>query len=127
MKNMKNMNMKNMNIKNIEFQNLIFTTTILILHVIYFAFFLGIRYINEKYIRWLSTFIQLGVCIFLIIRFFPLYKIRELTNLDVSIIFYCATFLLMNVVLVEISNLFPQTKKYTSFDDITDVQNTFFG
>ena len=119
-------NIKNMNIKNIEFQNLIFTTTILILHVIYFAFFLGIRYINEKYIQWLSTFIQFGVCIFLIIRFFPLYKIRELTNLDVSIIFYCATFLLMNVVLVEISNLFPQTKKYTSFDNITDVQNKIF-
>jgi magnesium-transporting ATPase (P-type) len=105
--------MKNLNyINNIEFHNTIFTTTILILHVIYFAFFLGIRYIDEKYISFLSTFIQLGVCIFLIIRFFPLYKIRKLTKLDVSIIFYCATFLLMNVVLVEISNLFPQTQKY---------------
>lgn len=110
---------------NIEFHNTIFTTTILILHVIYFAFFLGIRCINEKYIGFLSTFIQFGVCVFLIIRFFPLHKIREITKLDVSIIFYCATFLLLNVVLVEISRIFPQTQKYTSLNNITDLQNTF--
>lgn len=118
----------NMNyINNIEFHNTIFTTIILILHVIYFAFFLGIRYINEKYIRFLSTFIQFGVCIFLIIRFFPLYKIREITKLDVSIIFYCATFLLMNVVLVEINNMLPpQTQKYSPLNNITAIQKNIF-
>ena len=98
---------------NVEFHNMIFTTTIIILHVMYFAFFLGIRYIDEKYVNILSTFIQFGVCVFLIVRFFPLHKTHEITKLDVSIIFYCATFLLMNVVLVEMSNLFPQTQKYS--------------
>lgn len=98
-------------INNIELQNTIFSSSIMFLHVAYLAIFLGIRYIDEKYVRFFSTIIQFGVCVFLIIRFFPMYKIREITKLDVSIIFYCATFLLMNVVLVEISNIFPQTHK----------------
>ena len=100
-----------MNINSIEFQNTIFSSSVIFLHVAYLAIFLGIRYIDEKYIRFFGTIIQLGVCIFLIVRFFPMYKIREITKLDVSIIFYCATFLLMNVVLVEISDIFPQTHK----------------
>lgn len=120
------MKIMNINVNSIEFQNTIFSSIIVFMHVFYLAIFLGIRHIDEKYIKFLSTIIQLGVCIFLIVRFFPLHKIREITKLDVSIIFYCATFLLLNVVLVEISRIFPQTRKYTSLNNITDVKNTFF-
>jgi hypothetical protein len=93
--------------KNVEFNNYIFTTSIILVHISYLALFFGILYIAESYIRAFSTIIQFGVCLFLIIRFSPWLKRHEVTKLDVSIIFYCATFLLMNVVFVEIYNILP--------------------
>ena len=86
-----------------------FTISIILIHVAYLAVFFGIIYIDESYIRIFSTIIQFIVCIFLIIRFSPFRKVYEITKLDVSIIFYCATFLLMNVVFVEIYNILPHT------------------
>jgi hypothetical protein len=85
----------------------IFNLSIVILHISYLAVFLGIWYIDESYIRVFSTIVQLVVCIFLIVRFFPFSKIHEITKLDASIIFYCATFLLLNVVVVELYNIIP--------------------
>lgn len=93
----------------IDFKHNLFSISILLIHISYLAVFFGILYINQTYIQIFSTFIQFGVCIFLMIRFFPLRKTHELTKLDISIIFYCATFLLMNVVLVEIYNILPHT------------------
>jgi hypothetical protein len=92
----------------IEFNNYIFKISIILIHIAYLAFFFGILYIDEAYIHYFSTFIQFGVCMFLIVRFFPLRKSHEVTKLDVSIIFYCATFLLMNVVFIEIYNILPR-------------------
>ena len=85
---------------------LFFTGTTIFIHLAYLAIFFGVAFINEVYLKNLSTLVQLGVCLFLIYRFFPLKQIDVLTKLDRSIIFYCATFLLLNVVLVEIYNSF---------------------
>jgi hypothetical protein len=93
----------------IDFKHNLFSISILLIHISYLAVFFGILYIDQRYIRIFSTFIQFCVCIFLMIRFFPLRKIHNLTKLDISIIFYCATFLFMNVVLVEIYNMLPHT------------------
>jgi hypothetical protein len=93
---------------NTEFKHLLFSGSILLTYIAYFAAFFGILYIDDSYIRAFSTFIQFGVCLFLIIRFFPLRKTHEITKLDVSIIFYCATFLLMNVVFIEMYNILPR-------------------
>jgi hypothetical protein len=93
---------------NVEFNHYIFKISILLIHIAYLAAFLGILYIDESYIHYFSTFIQFGVCLFLIVRFFPLRKIHEITKLDISIIFYCATFLLMNVVFIEIYTILPR-------------------
>jgi hypothetical protein len=93
--------------KNVDLNQYLFNGSIIFIHTVYLALFFGIVYINESYIRAFSTFIQLGVCLFLITRFFPYKKTHEITKLDVSIIFYCATFLLMNVVFVEIYNILP--------------------
>ena len=87
-------------IDNIELH--LFQGTLILMHLAYLAIFFGILYLNQTYLRIFSAFIQLGVCLFLIIRFSPFKKSHEITKLDVSIIFYCATFLLMNVVLVEL-------------------------
>jgi len=93
---------------NTEFNHLLFTGSIIFIHIAYLAVFLGILYIDESYIRAFSTCIQFGVCMFLIVRFFPLRKSHEVTQLDVSIIFYCATFLLMNVVFIEVYSILPR-------------------
>jgi hypothetical protein len=91
-----------------DFNSYVFNISIIFIHISYLAVFFGIVYVDERYIRYFSTFIQLFVCLFLIIRFFPLNKTQETTKLDVSIIFYCATFLLMNVVSIEIYNILKQ-------------------
>jgi hypothetical protein len=89
----------------------IFTMSVIFVHIAYVAIFFGILYIDQRFIKNFSTIIQLVVCLFLIIRFWPLHKKHEITKLDVSIIFYCATFLLLNVVSVEIhNNILPYIK-----------------
>jgi hypothetical protein len=93
---------------NLEFKRYLFNGSIILIHIAYLAVFFGILYIDESYIRAFSTFIQFVVCLFLMIRFFPLRQTHEITKLDVSIIFYCATFLFMNVVLVEVYNILPR-------------------
>jgi len=100
----------------------LFTISILLIHVAYVAVFFGILYIDPRYIQNFSTLIQLVVCLFLIYRFSPLRKSHDLTQLDVSIIFYCATFLLLNVVLVELyHNLIPYTGEFLHRLNIEEV------
>lgn len=83
-----------------------FSATVLFLHILYLTLFFGVVALNETYVHNFSTVIQFGVCLFLIYRFFP-YKTRYvLTRLDVSVIFYCATFLLLNVVSIELYSAF---------------------
>ena len=94
---------------NTEFKHLLFNVSIILIHIAYLALFFGILYIDESYIRAFSTFIQFVVCMFLVVRFSPWRKTYEVTKLDVSIIFYCATFLLMNVVFVEVYGILPHT------------------
>lgn len=90
----------------------IFRFTIIFIHIAYLAAFFGISYINQIYVRYFSTFIQFAVVIFLMIRFSPFKKTYEITKLDVSIIFYCATFLLLNVVVTEIYESFFKQMKF---------------
>ncbi len=83
------------------FQGAIFLT-----HMAYLAIFFGIAIIDKEYLRNFSTLIQFGVCMFLIYKTFPYQKIHPFTRFDHSIIFYCATFLLMNVVAMEMYTAF---------------------
>jgi len=91
-----------------EYKLYVFTTLVILIHIAYLAVFFGIIALDEKYIRNFSTLIQLGVCMFLIYRFFPYRSVYVLTQLDISIIFYCATFLLLNVVATEVYVAFFQ-------------------
>ena len=81
---------------------LLFSGTVIFIHLAYIAIFLGVIILDEAYLRKLSAIVQLGVCLFLIWRFSPLRHVDVLTKLDRSIIFYCATFLLLNVVSIEV-------------------------
>lgn len=86
----------------------IFNGLVLLVHISYLALFYGIISIDQKYIRNFSTLIQFVVCLVLIYRFFPYRTTYVLTPLDISIIFYCATFLLLNVVSTELYVVFFQ-------------------
>jgi len=78
-----------------------FVGTLFILHVLYFTVFFGLAYIDETYIRGLSTAIQVFICLFLIQRFHP-FRQYTITRFDASVIFASATFLLTNVVTTEL-------------------------
>ena len=84
----------------------LFHGTIIFLHIAYLAIFFGVVFFDVAYLRILSTLVQVIVCLFLIWRFSPLRTVRKITPLDVSIIFYCATFLFMNVTAIEAYNTF---------------------
>jgi hypothetical protein len=84
----------------------LFSGTIILIHLAYIAIFFGVIYVNERYIKNLSILVQLGVCLFIIYRFSPLRQLDRFTKLDQSVIFYCATFLLMNVVAIEVYESF---------------------
>ena len=85
-----------------------FQGLILLSHIAYLAIFLGIFVINKAYLHQFDTLIQFGVCMLLIYKTFPYQKIHRFTEFDHNIIFYCATFLLMNVVAMEMYNEFVQ-------------------
>lgn len=89
----------------------LFSGVIVLIHIMYLTTFFGIIAINKNYIHNFSTIVQLGVCLFLTYRFFPYKTKYVITPLDVSLIFYCATFLLLNVVSIEIYSIFLKGNK----------------
>ena len=94
----------------IKFNLYLFNIIIIIIYLAYITIFFGIVVIDEKYIRKFSILFQLVICIFLIWRFSPFKQVHVLTKIDTAIIFYCATFLLMNVVAIEVYVSFLQGK-----------------
>jgi hypothetical protein len=76
--------------------------SIAIIHIIYIAVFLGIFVNIPVYIRYLNFFIQVLLCVVLMIRFHPYKENPILKRSDTMFIFGAATFLFTNVVLVEI-------------------------
>ena len=86
----------------------LFMFSVVLVHILYLAIFFGIALINETYIRYLSTMIQTFVAIFLTIRFNPYNSDYRITDFDKQVIFYSATFLLLNVVATEVYVSFIQ-------------------
>jgi len=70
------------------------------LYISYAAAFLGIMYVNPKYIENLSLAIQTFVCAFLIYKFHP-FRQHKLEPFDSNIIFASALLLLANMGLSE--------------------------
>jgi len=78
---------------------------IIFLHAVYVLIFIGLVSVNQAYLRYLNVIMQLFVCVFLIIRFFPMRK-QRLKEYDGTIIFGSATFLLMNLGFIEVARNF---------------------
>jgi hypothetical protein len=84
--------------------------SIVFIHIIYVAVFLGIFVNVPFYIRYLNFIIQVLLCAVLMIRFHP-FREHNLTPIDGMFIFGAATFLFTNVVLVEMVK-FPVVNMY---------------
>ena len=76
--------------------------SILLIYFFYIAVFIGIFVNVPYYIKELHFIIQIGLCSILMIRFHPFREKYMLKPYDISFIFGTATFLFINVILVEI-------------------------
>lgn len=76
--------------------------SILLIYFFYIAVFIGIFVNVPYYIKELHFIIQIGLCSILMIRFHPFREKYILKPYDISFIFGTATFLFINVILVEI-------------------------
>jgi hypothetical protein len=70
-------------------------------HIVYVVTFIGLLNFNASYLSYLNIFIQLFICLFLILRFNP-FRNHNFKESDSNVIFGSATFLLLNLGLVEI-------------------------
>jgi hypothetical protein len=83
----------------------IYSGSLLIIHLVYIAVFLGIFVTIPGYIRLLNRFIQVFLCFFLMFRFHPFRENYKLKTGDTMFIFGAAIILFTNIVLVELSSL----------------------
>jgi hypothetical protein len=75
--------------------------------VFYFALFFGLTLIDAKYVRWLSTAVQLFVGSFLVLRFAPMMTATQTVGrFDKHVIFAAAIFMLINTLTTEIFQAF---------------------
>lgn len=83
----------------------IYISSLLIIHLVYIAVFLGVFVTIPEYIRVLNIFIQVFLCFVLMVRFHPFRENPKLNNGDTMFIFGAGFILFTNVVLVELSNI----------------------
>ena len=76
--------------------------TLLVIHVMYLAVFLGIFTTVPKFVKYLNIGIQTFLCLFLMIRFHPFREKYALKSEDIMFIFGSAFILFTNLVLVEL-------------------------
>lgn len=90
-----------------------------VLLISYGLIFMGVIYINPKYLYMFKTMMQVLVCIFLIYRFHP-YRNHILQKYDAQIIFSSAMFLLVNISAVAVANeiLTPIDDSMTILSDL---------
>ena len=83
----------------------IYTGSLWIIHLVYIAVFLGVFVTIPEYIRLLNVFIQVFLCLILMIRFHPFQDNHKLQPGDSMFIFGAGFILFTNVVLVEFVNI----------------------
>jgi hypothetical protein len=72
-----------------------FLMSLMVVHVLLVFIFLGVVYIDTKYVETVSSIIRICMCLILIIRFNPFTK-AELKKYDRELIFTSAMLLLTN-------------------------------
>jgi hypothetical protein len=90
-----------------------------ITYLTYIFLFLGISYILPSYIRLISNFMHVVICLFLIYKFNPMRTNQQLTEYDNYFIFFAAVFILMSMGLTEFSLAFFNTLRNLLKVDLT--------
>jgi hypothetical protein len=96
-----------------------FLFTMGITYLTYIFLFLGISYILPSYIRAISNFMHVVICLFLIYKFNPLRTNQQLTEYDNYFIFFASVFILMSMGLTEFSLAFFKTLRNIMKVDLT--------
>ena len=81
---------------------IIYKWVVLFINISYFLLFFGVLSISPNYIRYFSNFIQILICIFLIVRFHPFREHYYLKN-DATLLFGRALLMLQNLGLTELA------------------------
>jgi len=87
----------------------IFVGIISTIHLLYFLLFFGVTYVNPSYVKDLSIFIQVFICLFLAVRFHPFRK-YSISKFDAMVIFSSASILFTNLVATELLAFFLGNK-----------------
>jgi hypothetical protein len=77
---------------------LIYFVSLLLVHVVYIAVYLGILSSIPEYIHWLNKSVQIALCLFLMYRYRPFQPEYSFHPLDAQLIFGSAFLLFSNVI-----------------------------
>lgn len=92
----------------------IYFGSLFIIYLFYALVFVGVLSTVPKYVYIWNTIVQIGICVFLMVRYHPFRKTYKLDIYDAKMIFGASTLLLLNFISIPlaIKNIF------------TDVSNT---
>ena len=96
-----------------------FLFTVGISYLTYIFLFLGISYLLPSYIRTISNFMHVVICLFLIYKYNPLRSKQQVTEYDNYFIFFSAVFILMSMGLTEFALAFFNTLRNILNVDLT--------
>lgn len=74
----------------------IYFVCVLLLHVAFFIHYFQLAPVDMYYVDYMNLFLEIFICVFLIIRFFP-FRTHVFHKEDSQIIFACAFFLLFQI------------------------------
>lgn len=93
----------------------IYFITVILLHILYFFTFLGMIYLDERYVKLFNIGFQIGICVILLLRFNS-YNQHKMTNFDRTLIISAASFLLFNLFMTELYHAYiVKTDWYNRF------------
>jgi len=96
-------------------------TLIALFYLGYISIFFGVYRFDPKYLRLLSTFMHLFICLFLIWRFHP-FREHTLRPNDGQIIFGSALLILTNVITTELGLSHDTTKTISKVANLTELE-----
>ena len=96
-------------ITNIDNAKHFYIGTMSLIHILYFAAFIGIYTVDQIYVNYLNVFIQTFIVLFLTIRFHPFRTRHSITSADATIVFGSAVLLGTNLLTVEFAKWIPFT------------------
>jgi hypothetical protein len=86
----------------IEYTAPVYFTAVGVLYLLYIITFLGFYNVNPIYIKYLSIFVRILICFFLIYRFNP-FRTAVLHQMDTKLIFAAAMLLIIDMLSTEFS------------------------